>query len=160
MGIEIERKFLVTGTDWKHGAVGVPYAQGYLSKNRGKTVRVRVAGSDAFLTVKGATEGISRVEFEYPIPVADAHAMLSLCEGPLIQKTRYRIPFQTHLWEVDVFEGDNAGLVVAEVELSHPDEPVLLPPWIGQEVSHDLRYSNVQLTEHPFCFWEPSVEKL
>ena len=153
MGEEIERKFLVTGTAWKARVKGVRTRQGYLSTTPGRTVRVRVAGNRGFLTVKGKTRGLSRAEFEYGIPVEDAAALLDLCKKPLIEKTRYRIPFRAHIWEVDEFHGANAGLVVAEVELENPGEKPALPPWIGREVSGEALYYNVNLVKKPFTSW-------
>jgi adenylate cyclase len=153
MGLEIERKFLVTGTAWKDLAAGVFTRQGYLSSATGRTVRVRIAGNQGFLTVKGKTQGLSRAEFEYAIPLEDAAAMLDLCEKPFIEKTRYRVPFGAHTWEVDEFHGANAGLVVAEVELKSADEKPALPPWVGQEVSADARYFNANLVKRPFTTW-------
>lgn len=154
MGIEIERKFLVAGEQWRHGALGIPYAQGYLSRGTGRTVRVRLAGSDAFLTIKGPVTGISRAEFEYPIPQQDAREMLPLCDGPIVQKIRFKIPHEGHVWEVDEFEGENAGLILAEVELQSADEAVALPPWIGEEVTGDARYYNSNLAVNPFRQWD------
>lgn len=150
MPVEIERKFLVTCDDWRTGATGRRFRQGYLSLAENATVRVRRAGEDAFLTIKGQTEGISRAEFEYPIPPAHADAMLAeLCLKPIIQKVRYDVDFAGKRWTVDVFEAENAGLVVAEVELAHPDEPVTLPPWVGEEVTFDPRYRNSALVNAP-----------
>jgi CYTH domain-containing protein len=154
MGLEIERKFLVTGTAWKALAAGVLTRQGYLSNAGDRTVRVRIAGNQGFLTVKGRSQGLSRAEFEYAIPVEDAAAMLDgLCEKPLIEKTRYRVPLGAHTWEVDEFHGANAGLVVAEVELKRADEEPSLPPWVGREVSRDARYYNANLVKRPFTTW-------
>jgi CYTH domain-containing protein len=154
MGLEIERKFLVTGTAWKTLATGVFTRQGFLSTAAERTVRVRIAGDEGFLTVKGKSQGISRAEFEYAIPVEDAAAMLDgLCEKPLIEKTRYRVPFGAHTWEVDEFHGANAGLVVAEVEQKSPDEEPTLPSWVGREVSSDARYYNANLVKRPFTTW-------
>lgn len=153
MGMEIERKFLLAGDSWRHEACGVPYVQGYISRGAGRTVRVRIAGEEAFLTIKGPVSGISRAEFEYLIPVEDARQLLTLCEGPLIEKTRFRILESGHLWEIDEFHGANDGLLVAEVELSQPDEAVLIPSWIGSEVTGDPRYYNSNLTLHPYCEW-------
>lgn len=155
MGMEIERKFLVTDESWRAGAHGTAYAQGYLARGSGRTVRVRIAGGEAWLTVKGPVSGFSREEFEYPIPLQDAHRMLRLCEGPIIEKERYRIPFGKHLWEVDEFHGENAGLVIAEVELSDANEEPSLPPWIGLEVTGQPRYYNSNLTHHPYREWGP-----
>jgi CYTH domain-containing protein len=153
MAIEIERKFLVVGGDWRLGASGIPYAQGYLSRGNGRTVRVRIAGTEAFLTIKGPVSGISRQEFEYPIPVEDAKVMLSLCDGPVIEKLRFRIPHGDHVWEVDEFEGENQGLVIAEVELDDEQEHVDPPVWVGREVTGDPRYYNSNLTVHPYREW-------
>ncbi len=154
MGLEIERKFLVTGTSWRTLAPGVLTRQGFLSTDVERTVRVRIAADEGFLTVKGRSRGISRAEFEYAIPVEDAAAMLDgLCEKPLIEKTRYRVPFGAHTWEVDEFHGANAGLVVAEVELGSADEELSLPPWVGREVSGEARYYNANLVKQPFTSW-------
>lgn len=154
MGIEIERKFLLASDAWRANAgPGVRMTQGYLSRQPGRTVRVRVAGEQAWLTIKGAAEGISRAEFEYPVPPQDAAGLLALCELGVIDKTRYEVPFGDHVWEVDVFHGENEGLVVAEVELGDAHEQPDLPPWVGLEVSEDRRYANSALTERPFQFW-------
>lgn len=152
MGVEIERKFLVVGTDWKSVA-GVQIRQGYLNRDKARTVRVRVAGDTAFLTVKGISHGATRAEFEYAIPLDDAQQLLTLCDGPLIEKTRYVIPYQGTTWEVDEFGGDNAGLVVAEVELLSEDQPFARPPWLGAEVTQDARYFNSSLASVPYGQW-------
>ncbi|MGH8507649.1 MAG: CYTH domain-containing protein [Gammaproteobacteria bacterium] len=155
MGHEIERKFLVKTDAWRrHGAEAVRMRQGYLNKNGPSSIRVRVAGDHAALNIKSATLGVSRAEFEYPIPLNDAeHILCSLCLKPLIEKTRYKIEYAGHLWEIDVFEGDNAGLVVAEIELDAADEPFPLPDWAGAEVSDDPRFYNVCLVSHPYKNW-------
>ena len=154
MANEIERKFLVIGDEWKSLAVGVTYRQGYLSTVKERTVRVRTAGDRGTLTIKGITRGVSRLEFEYDIPAADANRMLDdLCERPLIEKTRYTIREGPLTWEIDEFTGDNRGLVVAEVELSAPDQPLDRPPWIGDEISDDPRYFNANLVGHPYSSW-------
>lgn len=155
MAIEIERKFLVRTDRWHPDpAQGSRYRQGYLSIGPDLVVRVRTVEGQGYLTVKGGTTGISRLEFEYPIPGADAETMLDrLCPAPLIDKTRYRVPFEGLTWEVDVFEGENAGLVLAEVELPAADTPVTPPPWVGEEVSEDPRYYNAYLARHPFKQW-------
>ncbi|WP_448563384.1 CYTH domain-containing protein [Trichothermofontia sp.] len=154
MAIEIERKFLVQGDAWRSLAVGVLYQQGYISRGNGRTVRVRRAGEQAYLTIKGPSIGISRSEFEYEIPVADAEIMLTtLCDRPLIEKKRYRIPINDLVWEVDEFLGDNQGLILAEVELQQADQRIPLPTWIGPEVSGDPRYFNANLVAHPFTQW-------
>lgn len=153
MGIEIERKFLVTSDAWRIGAP-TRFTQGYLSRDTQSTVRVRIAGSEAMLTVKGKTQGISRAEYEYPIPVTDAEEMLQLCEGPLIEKNRwfYRIGEMT--WEIDEFLGLNAGLILAEIELDHEDQTFDLPDWVGKEVTHDKRYYNSNLSRVAFSAWD------
>ncbi len=150
MAAEIERKFLVTGDAWRDGSPGVRMAQGYLSMDPDRTVRVRLAGEDAWITVKGRTRGITRAEFEYPIPAADARDLLEMCLPSVIDKTRHRIGFGGHVWEVDVFHGANEGLVVAEVELADESVRPELPPWVGAEVSHDHRYFNASLAVRPF----------
>ncbi|MEP9375259.1 CYTH domain-containing protein [Aquabacter sp. CN5-332] len=150
MPVEIERKFLVCSDAWREGAHGQRFSQGYLCISENATVRVRHAGARAFITVKGSTEGMSRAEFEYEIPVADADALLrDHCLKPLIEKTRYDVPFAGKTWTVDVFEAGNEGLVVAEIELSHDTEKVALPPWIGEEVTDDPRYRNSALVSEP-----------
>jgi adenylate cyclase len=155
MATEIERKFLVRGDGWRRGvASSEDYHQGYLANNRTCSVRVRVSGDQAFLNIKSAQLGISRLEYEYPIPRSDAEEMLNtLCISALVEKTRYFVPEGDHTWEVDVFAGDNMGLIVAEIELTHGDEPFHRPEWLGEEVSHDHRYYNVYLAEHPFKTW-------
>ena len=154
MGKEIERKFLVKGEAWKALAAGTVYRQGYLSTVKERTVRVRTVGEKGFLTIKGLTTGVTRAEFEYEVPAADANAMLDgLCEKPLVEKTRYRIPLDGYTWEVDEFHGDNDGLVVAEVELKSADEKPPLPEWVGEDVSSDPRYFNSNLVKKPFKTW-------
>lgn len=161
MPTEIERKFLVRDNSWRADAdEGVAYRQGYLNSLDAdppppSSIRVRIAGQRGFLNIKSATLGVSRSEYEYEIPLRDASEMLDhLCIGPLIEKRRYHVRYGDHLWEIDVFEGDNAGLVVAEVELQAADEPFERPPWLGEEVSDDLRYYNVNLVRHPFKDWQ------
>jgi CYTH domain-containing protein len=147
MAIEIERKFLVLSDGWRLGAgPGRCVRQGYISRGGGVTVRVRRISDRAFLTVKGARKGISRPEFEYEIPAADAEAMLrDHCLHPPLEKVRYDVPFAGLNWEVDVFEGEHVGLVLAEVELAQADQSISLPSWIGPEVTHDLRYRSAAL---------------
>ncbi len=150
---EIERKFLVNPERLPPLPEGTPIRQGYLPAICG-TVRVRIAGPEAFLTIKGPTEGLSRLEFEYPIPAEEARRMLDdLCDPAQIDKTRHRIEFAGHLWELDVFHGANEGLLLAEVELKREDEHVDLPPWAADEVSHDSRYQNSNLARKPFPTW-------
>ncbi|MGB0749696.1 MAG: CYTH domain-containing protein [Magnetospiraceae bacterium] len=154
MGTEIERKFLVVGSDWQGLAAGVDFRQGYLSTDKERAVRVRIAGDTAYLTIKGKPRGITRAEFEYEIPIADANAMLDgLCHQPIIEKTRYRIPHNGKTWDLDVFHGVNDGLIVAEVELASEEESFDLPDWAGEEVSDDPRYANASLISHPFTQW-------
>ena len=151
---EIEKKFLVKGDDWRGKAVGKRYRQGYLSTVKERTVRVRTVDAKGFITVKGQSVGASRSEYEYEIPVTDANEMLDrLCERPLIEKTRYRIPGAGVVWEVDEFGGENRGLIVAEVELESEDQQVSLPDWIGREVTDDPRYFNANLVAHPYSRW-------
>ena len=157
MAKEIERKFLVTGDGWRPGAVGVSYRQGYLSAgaDAGCTVRARVAGDRAWLTVKGPAAAGARDEYEYPIPVADAEEMLErLCAGGRVEKLRHRVPHAGHTWEVDEFTGENAGLVVAEIELDDAAAEFALPGWIGREVSDDARYFNSRLAVTPWREWK------
>jgi adenylate cyclase len=146
MPVEIERKFLVTGDGWQPlSRSSERLLQGYLSRGDRVTVRVRQAGMKAFLTVKGEG-GLARAEFEYEIPLAHAQAMLSeLCDPPLIEKIRHEVHFAGLLWQIDVFEGEHAGLVLAEIELTSPDQPLELPPWLGEEVTGDPRYFNANL---------------
>jgi CYTH domain-containing protein len=154
MAREIERKFLVVGDEWRSGAAGKPFRQGYLSTVKERTVRVRVTGDEALLTVKGITIGASRTEFEYPIPVDDATRMLDeLCERPIISKTRFIVEHEGHIWEIDEFAGVNQGLVVAEIELARENEPFELPAWAGEEVTDDPRYFNANLISHPYTEW-------
>ncbi len=156
MAIEIERKFLVTSDGWREAAdSGIRFRQGYLIGAEKASVRVRIEGERANLNIKSATLGIRRQEFEYEIPLAEAEEMLdTLCEQPQIEKIRYRVPVGAHIWEVDVFTGDNEGLIVAEVELADEQEPFERPEWIGKEVSDDTRYYNVCLTKYPYKDWD------
>ena len=155
MGKEIERKFLVSSDAWRGQAKpGVYMSQGYMGDAKRASVRVRVEGDEANINIKSATLGISRVEYEYPIPRDEALEMLNnLCEKPLIEKTRYEVEVGEHTWEVDVFEGDNQGLIVAEVELASEDQVFEKPEWAGEEVSMDTRYYNVCLVKHPYKDW-------
>lgn len=160
MAVEIERKFLIDPQALGALPPGQIIKQGYVATADCTTVRIRVREDQAYLTLKGPTKGISRSEFEYPIPVDDAMAMLeSLCQKPLIEKTRHLIEYAGHCWEVDIFCGDNQGLIVAEIELKSEDEAVKLPPWITQEVTGDPRYYNSSLMRFPYCQWpeQPSA---
>ena len=152
MAIEIERKFLVIGEAWRE-APAVYYSQGYLNREKDRTVRVRIAGDEAFLTVKGVSTGAARAEFEYSIPLWDARDLLALCEQPLIEKYRRKILYEGFIWEVDEFLGANQGLVIAEIELPAEDTPFTKPDWVGEEVTHDSRYFNSALTVSPWCDW-------
>lgn len=158
MKIEIERKFLLTGDSWRQGATGTLYRQGYLCTDPERTVRVRIGGDTAILAIKGRGDGLSRPEYEFPIPPGEAATLLDgLCLQPLVEKVRYLVPFAGLTWEIDEFLGANAGLVLAEVELEHPDQPVPLPPWAGREVTGDPRYYNAWLARHPFATWDSPV---
>jgi adenylate cyclase len=157
MATEIERKFLVKGDAWRK-APGVEYSQGYLCRDRQRTVRVRIAGDRAFLTIKGESKGASRAEFEYEIPVKDAQQLLELSDGPIVQKIRREVEHDGATWEVDEFKGDNDGLVVAEIELRAEDQPFARPPWLGREVTDDPRYFNSNLSSHPYSEWRDEVE--
>ena len=154
--LEIERKFLIVGDSWRAQVIGQPrrLSQGYLFSDTSKSVRVRLAGDSATLTVKGTRSGISRLEFQYPIPPADAERLLALCHGPLIDKTRHIVHHAGMKWEIDIFHGDNDGLQIAEIELEHEDQPIDLPEWVGEEVSHDPKFYNSELTRHPYCSWK------
>ena len=161
MAIEIERKFLVTGDGWRTAAHDViPMAQGYINDmgalDRGDqkaSVRVRIEGDGAALNLKSRTLGRSRQEFDYPIPVADARDLLALCVGGIVEKRRHLVNHDGLLWEVDEFLGDNAGLVVAEVELDDADQEVTLPDWAGEDVTDQARYYNVALAAPPYTRW-------
>lgn len=151
---EIERKYLVKGNEWRKLAEGVPYSQGYISTTGLQTVRVRTVGNLGYLTIKGPRVGISRAEYEYPIPFEDAIEMLhTLCDRPLIEKTRYKISHGNLVWEVDEFAGENQGLVIAEVELPDEHQTIELPNWIDREVD-DPKYFNANLAKHPYSQWQ------
>lgn len=153
MGVEIERKFLVKGEAWRDAGPVVAMRQGYLGLDPDRTVRVRIAGPEAFLTVKGRARGMTRAEFEYAIPVEDAEQLLALCEGTVIEKTRTRIEAADVVWEVDEFAGDNAGLVTAECELDNEEQEFVRPAWLGEEVTGDHRYGNSNLARNPYGRW-------
>lgn len=154
MAREIERKFLVTGNSWRQEATPVHYRQGYLHSSRECSVRVRIAGEQGFLTIKGATQGMSRDEYEYAIPVDDALAMLDhLCAQPQIEKIRHTVEYQGFFWEIDEFLGDNQGLIVAEIELTSEEQSFARPVWVGAEVTGEAKYYNARLCRHPFSSW-------
>jgi adenylate cyclase len=154
MAQEIERKYLLKEDSWRNLAEGTVYCQGYIATQDKTTVRVRIVGQQGYLTIKGPSIAYSRLEFEYPIPVRDAQEMLNtLCQSPFIEKIRYKIAWGGLIWEIDEFQGLNQGLILAEVELTDPKQEILLPPWIGEEVSHDPRYFNSYLVKHPFSQW-------
>ena len=154
MGVEIERKFLVRDESWKAQGQGVLLRQGYLSSAPERTVRIRIEGESATLTIKGKSTGATRAEWEYAIPLQDAQALLDgLCERPFIEKKRYRISFEGMVWEVDEFLGENAGLVVAEIELASENQAFARPSWLGEEVTHDARYFNSSLLRNPYSRW-------
>ena len=155
MPVEIERKFLVKDLSWKDSATSFKnFQQGYFPSGDGVTVRARIAGDKARLTIKGPVSGISRAEFEYPIPIADAITFLSsFCIKPVILKRRWYVPFCDFTWEVDEFAGKNEGLIVAEIELDSPDREFPVPPWLGREVSHEPRFRNSHLVRHPYSEW-------
>jgi CYTH domain-containing protein len=157
MALEIERKFLTCGNGWRSGD-GVLICQGYLCREPSRTVRVRLAGEKGWITIKGITTGAMRSEFEYEIPAEDARSLLALCEAPLLEKRRRRIKHGEHWWDVDEFLGDNAGLVVAEVELAAEDEPFERPPWLGAEVTADARYFNSRLALSPYRTWPEAAQ--
>lgn len=160
MGVEIERKYLPRNEDWRKVAPkGIRMAQWYLNE-KGNTIRVRIADDKAYLTIKSKTVGISRLEFEYEIPLADAQELTKLAQTPIVDKYRYKIPYKGHIWEVDEFLGLNAGLVVAEVEMKDEDEIVELPDWIGTEVSDDKRYRNSHLAKQPYSTWSDNDDNM
>ncbi len=160
MGIEIEKKFLLTGDAWKKLAQGKTYRQGYLNSSKERSVRVRTIGDKGFLTIKGKSVGASRMEFEYEIPIEDAKTVLEeLCIKPIIHKKRYKIEFEGFIWEVDEFFGENEGLVVAEIELNDEQQSFTKPAWVGEEVTHDVRYFNANLSKHPYSEWKNKTTK-
>lgn len=154
MAIEIERKFLVKNDTYKEGIIPKYFRQGYLCVDEERVVRVRVADERAFITIKGKNNGISRIEYEYEIPKDEAVEMLDKLALPgVIEKYRYCVSFASKLWEVDEFLGNNAGLVLAEIELKNADESFEIPDWLAEEVSHDARYYNSNLSKKPYNQW-------
>ena len=155
MATEIERKFLILNQDWQEYTKSeLHIVQGYLATNEFSSTRIRIQNDKANINIKSATLGITRTEFEYSIPVDDARLILEdLCIKPVIEKTRFTVEHMGHTWEIDVFSGDNEGLIVAEIELSSPDEAFEKPSWIGEEVSNDARYYNACLVNNPYKTW-------
>lgn len=153
MAIEIEKKFLLKNDKWRKDAEGTFYKQGYLSTKKERTVRVRIKGDKAYLTIKGPSRGASRLEFEYPIPAEDAREILALCEQPIIEKTRYLVMHNGLKWEIDEFDGVNKGLILAEIELTDENQKFDIPDWIGEEVTGNPDYYNASLIHKPFSSW-------
>ncbi|MFO7603725.1 MAG: CYTH domain-containing protein [Gammaproteobacteria bacterium] len=156
MAKEIEKKFLLRNADWRAAVQrSRQFIQGYLLGSEQASVRIRLEGEQAYINIKSATLGVSRDEYEYAIPLQDAREMLErLCEKPLIAKIRHEVMYASKKWEIDEFQQENAGLIVAEVELTSVDEPVIMPPWVGEEVSADTRYYNVCLVRQPYSTWD------
>ena len=154
MAQEIERKFLTKSDAWRSNAIGRFYRQGYLSTVKERTVRIRTIRNEGYITVKGIAKGAARAEYEYEIPVKDANEMLdTLCEQPIIEKMRYEIEHNELIWLVDEFEGVNKGLILVEVELSDENQKIVLPDWVGAEVTGDPNYFNSNLTRNPYLSW-------
>jgi adenylate cyclase len=155
MGVEIERKFLIKDDSWREKATDAnDIKQGYLNSVAERTVRVRISERKGILTIKGKNDNLSRLEYEYEIPLKDAESLIELCENPIIEKTRHSYLHANHHWEIDVFKGENEGLIVAEVELESEEEELQLPEWIGEEVSNDSKYYNSSLITNPFVNWK------
>ena len=153
MAKEIEKKFLLKNDNWRKNAIGTFYRQGYLSSQKEHTVRIRISGEEAFLTIKGPSQGASRLEFEYSIPASDANEIMALCKKPIIEKTRYIVFHNGLKWEIDEFEGINKGLLLAELELKHENQSFDLPDWAGEEVTGNPDYYNANLVKKPFSTW-------
>jgi len=155
MALEIEHKFLLKNNDWKKEIKkSTQYIQGYLISDGKKSVRIRTCNNKAWLNIKSATIGTHRQEYEYEIPLSEGEEIINtLCEKPLIEKTRHLVPHKLHTWEIDVFSGENEGLIVAEIELTQVGEHFSKPPWIDKEVTDDLRYYNNQLCNNPYKNW-------
>ncbi|MGZ8929572.1 MAG: CYTH domain-containing protein [Methylosarcina sp.] len=156
MAIEIEHKFLLANNEWRnHIQRSVKYKQGYLSSLATSSIRIRVSDNHAWLNIKSATIGTQRHEYEYEIPLTDANELLNtLCKKPLIEKTRHFVANNNKIWEIDEFEGENSGLIVAEIELAEPEESFIKPTWLGTEVTGDLRYYNNNLAVLPYSKWK------
>lgn len=163
MSQEIERKFVVANDGWREGADGGrDFRQAYLAETDHASIRVRIVdGKEAVITIKSVEPGRSRSEFEYPVPLADAEALARLRQGDELAKTRFRTPYAGRTWEVDVYSGDNSGLVLAEIELedSDSDADVRLPSWLGREVTGDRRYYAASLSRHPYRLWQPAERR-
>ena len=154
MALEIERKYLLKKDTWKSEASSkTKIVQGYLNSNPDRTVRIRIRNEIGYLTIKSKNKGSVRKEFEYEIPLHEAEELILLCEQPIIEKTRHLVSKGIHTWEIDIFEGENKGLEVAEIELSKENESFEIPDWIGKEVTLETKYYNSQLTENPFTSW-------
>ncbi len=154
MPLEIERKFLVTGDGWRRPEAAVRFEQGYLSRHPERSVRVRIEGTQGRLNIKSGRSALTRLEYEYDLPLDEAQELLEqVCEQPRLIKERTRVEVSGKVWEVDEFFGANAGLIVAEIELSDEAEPFERPEWLGEEVSHDPRYLNIHLIDHPYSTW-------
>ena len=154
MAQEIERKFLLKNENWKKEVSSQSIIkQGYLNSNPERTVRIRIRNNQGFLTIKSKNKGAVRNEFEYEIPLEEAEELILLCEQPVIEKIRYLVPKNNHIWEIDIFEGANQGLEVAEIELSHVNESFELPSWVDKDVTHETKYYNSQLIKMPFTAW-------
>ena len=155
MAIEIERKFLVIDDSWRNEVrKKFQIKQGYLNTSIERSVRVRIKSDKGFLTIKGITKGITRIEHEYEIPLNEAEELLNLCDTPIIEKIRHEVSFENQLWEIDEFYGKNAGLIIAELELESEHQPYNTPDWIGDEVSDDAKYYNLSLIKKPFSTWQ------
>ena len=160
MGVEIEKKFLVRNESWRQGVTeSIPIRQGYLASAERCAVRVRLAGNRAWLTIKGARVHGAAPEYNYPIPVTDAEMLLCMAERPLIEKTRHLVPHSGKMWEVDEFSGENKGLILAEIELTHTEEPFALPAWAGREVTEYARFYNVRLVNRPYSTWSEEEKR-
>ena len=156
VALEIERRFLIRNEEWRRGAdIGREISEGYLACSSSSSVRIRCSADQASITVKGTATGIIRQEFEYPVPVADAEQMIDrLCAGGVVRKCRYRLHFDVDLWEIDVYQGSNQGLVLAEIELRSASQEFVRPEWLGDEVSTDPRYFSVRLATTPWLRWK------
>ncbi|MDO4727206.1 MAG: CYTH domain-containing protein [Porphyromonadaceae bacterium] len=153
--IEIERKYLVKNLDFVKYGVPHRIKQGYISVEDGRVVRIRIKDQKGYITLKSASQGFACHEFEYEIPVSDAQLMLDkMCHKPIIDKTRFDLLHKGKKWEIDVFNGENEGLIIAEIELQSKDEEFKIPPFIDREVTDDHRYYNAYIAEHPFCTWK------